>query len=359
MRSLLKQQGILIAIALSGAVAAGLLGWHFLYRHWWFAPVAAGMVFMGLYLAAYDIDFKVARRDWKLLGMALTFGVVLKAAFTGVVMGVAFGNPFFIHLGMITAQIDPLSVSALQGSSRMSLRAKTVLKVWASFDDPGTVVLLPLVPMVILWTTGQDIFSSGGFFGGNLSEFARNLVICLVFVALIFGAWYLGRHHNRGHRTRVITGHAGTVTIGGSTIATAVRPGLMSSAALLGSLVRPPFFERWGGFIARRVLEGAMLLTGMLLSDGVNWSAGVMLGLTTFLSQMVVGFLLTSLVRLPMGDRVYLALAQQNGMTAVILSLLTEAMHPGTIAIVAPAILVANALHASANYLADRRLLAA
>jgi hypothetical protein len=48
-------------------------------------------------------------------------------------------------------------------------------------------------------------------------------------------------------------------------------------------------------------------------------------------------------------DRWHISFAQQNGLTAIILALLFEPVHPGTVAIVAPAIIVVNGLHALVN----------
>jgi hypothetical protein len=61
-------------------------------------------------------------------------------------------------------------------------------------------------------------------------------------------------------------------------------------------------------------------------------------------------------VGLPKRDRLYLACAQQNGVTALSLGLLLEPLHPGTIAIVAPALAVVGAIHFGANWLLDRQL---
>jgi len=66
---------------------------------------------------------------------------------------------------------------------------------------------------------------------------------------------------------------------------------------------------------------------------------------------MVVGMLVTP--SLPFRDRVRLALGQQSGITAVVLALLLETAFPGTVAVVAPAILIINVLHLVSNTLWD------
>jgi hypothetical protein len=66
---------------------------------------------------------------------------------------------------------------------------------------------------------------------------------------------------------------------------------------------------------------------------------------------MVAALVLTG--GLPMLDRVHLGLAQQNGVTAVILALVFERDFGGFVAVIAPAILTVNLVHAVANRTAD------
>lgn len=100
-----------------------------------------------------------------------------------------------------------------------------------------------------------------------------------------------------------------------------------------------------------------LLQDGSSLNDtqinGVNILTGLALGGAAYGTQILVGYLLTR--KLPSRDRMHIAFAQQNGITAIILALLFETYYPGTIAIVAPAILVINTLHATANCLLDVR----
>jgi len=71
-------------------------------------------------------------------------------------------------------------------------------------------------------------------------------------------------------------------------------------------------------------------------------------------AQAIVAAALTR--GLPREDRVRLSLAQQNGITAVILAILLEARVPGAVGVVAPAIVFINLAHAAGNALADRWL---
>ena len=81
---------------------------------------------------------------------------------------------------------------------------------------------------------------------------------------------------------------------------------------------------------------------------GIKPTKALVLGGAAYLSQIVVALLLT-MPRRWRGDRARLALAQQNGMTAILLALLLEPNFPGPIGIVAPAVVVVNVLHALCN----------
>jgi hypothetical protein len=92
---------------------------------------------------------------------------------------------------------------------------------------------------------------------------------------------------------------------------------------------------------------------GLILAEGVRIVPGVVLGLAAFGSQVVVGTLINW--RSPREDRIDLALGHQNGITAIILALLLEPWFPGTVAVVAPAIVVVNLAHTVSNAVWDRR----
>jgi hypothetical protein len=127
---------------------------------------------------------------------------------------------------------------------------------------------------------------------------------------------------------------------------------------VLGLAVAGLFFRPWLGRWLDRGTGLALLLAsaalGMLLVDGVAPVPGLVLGLAAFGAHAVVALLLAR--RLPGSDRGYLALSQQNGITAIILALLLEGSFPGTAAVVAPAILVINVLHLACTSAFDRAL---
>jgi hypothetical protein len=125
---------------------------------------------------------------------------------------------------------------------------------------------------------------------------------------------------------------------------------LMLGLAVIGLFFRPGI-----GLILRRITPAAFLaaifLVGIVLVDGVRLVPGLILGVAAFGAQVVVGTLVAR--NLP-GDRLRLALSQQNGITAVILALLLETVLPGTVAVVAPAILVVNTIYLICAAVMDR-----
>jgi hypothetical protein len=112
----------------------------------------------------------------------------------------------------------------------------------------------------------------------------------------------------------------------------------MLGIAIIGLFLRPEIKKL--PQIISAAFYIALLLLGFLLVSGISWGAGLVLGFGAMLAQGLVGWLLTR--GLPSSERLYLAFAQQNGITAMILALLFEKNLPGTVGVVGPAILFIN-----------------
>jgi hypothetical protein len=130
---------------------------------------------------------------------------------------------------------------------------------------------------------------------------------------------------------------------------------MMLSIALIGLFLRPPKVDDFIDTAITWALRLAAIILGLLLVGGVDVWRGIALGVLGYAAQIIVGFLLTR--GLPKKDRWHIAFAQQNGITAIILALLFEPIQPGTVAIVAPAIIIINILHWLCNKLIDRSVL--
>ncbi|MGI9002352.1 MAG: hypothetical protein ACR2GH_11890, partial [Pseudonocardia sp.] len=225
------------------------------------------------------------------------------------------------------------------------------LAAWSSFDDPVTTVLVILLAGLAVQLgagggtgTGADLLTmpAAGVLGN---------VLLLGVAALL---WYLLRtlpgrpEQDKGPawawQTLAILLLLGIATV-------AVTEFLMLGLAVVGLFFRP--VTAWLLERATTVaLIVATFLLGLIVAGGVNLVQGIALGCTAYLAQVAVGAIVA---RRLLGDRLRLALSQQSGITAIILALLLEPVIPGTVAVVAPAILVVNLLHLAANGLVDQR----
>lgn len=320
----------------------------------WYTYLVATLLATGLYASTYGIDLDEAKQHLKLIVSAVTIGVVLKAALIGGSLALLFQDPFFFILGVAVAQIDPLSVAALLKGNRMSKKAKTILASWASFDDPITVILSLYVPLLVVHFTSLDLATTSGIAAGwgIPWSFGANLLLAASVLGgwLIISAWKAGKVSRRA----VLISASGAYVLLAVAFSLSILYFLMLGIALIGLFLRP---TKVAGLLDHAIvgaLAVAATLLGILLVPGLDIWRGVALGVAAYAAQIVVGFLLTR--GLPGKDRWHISFAQQNGITAIILALFFETIHPGTVAIVAPAIIVINGLHSVANRIVDRYL---
>ncbi|HEX8763281.1 MAG TPA: hypothetical protein VF733_06030 [Candidatus Saccharimonadales bacterium] len=345
----------LVLFILLGFAVARIANAHDLEDTGWYRLAVTSLLAIGLYASTYGIDLKEARRHLRIIVSAVTVGVVLKAAIIGGGLALLFQDPFFLILGITVAQIDPLSVANLLKGSRMSARAKTILASWASFDDPITVILSLYAPVLVAQLTGVDFGSLTGNpdAGASLVTYIRELGLNFLLAGGVLVLWLVIRHYAKKTYAGLDLGLAIFACLVLATALTlSILYFLMLGIALVGLFLRPP---KLAAFIDRAVvwaLRAAAVLLGLLLIGGVNVWAGIALGVAAYVAQIIVGSLLTR--GLPKKDRWHISFAQQNGITAIILALLFEPIHPGTVAIVAPAIIVINGLHGVANKIIDR-----
>ncbi|RKS79852.1 NhaP-type Na+/H+ or K+/H+ antiporter [Actinomadura pelletieri DSM 43383] len=311
---------------------------------------------IGLYSSTHGIERGQMRTDLHTVVLAVTVGVLVKAAVITGVMVVLFPGPEALVLGVAVAQIDPLSVAALQSSSRLSPRGKSLLLAWASFDDPVTTLLT--IYAATLSVAVHDLGRTDALTelqGGGLSGFVVGAVFNAAFAAVVCGLWWLVLRRSRpGGAVGFVVGCVLLVVAA----VVAVSQFWMLGVALVGLFVRPTLagapeaFERRIGQLTQVALLLAILGTGFLLSMRVLFVAGLVLGVTAYAVHAIVSLPLTR-GQTP-DDRVQLAIAQQNGITAIVLSLLLAPVFPDVVATVTPAIVVINALHALCNTAYDR-----
>lgn len=355
-----------VVLAALGAVVVGVavgqgLSAEQLVEAPWYLYLAGFLLAVGLYGSTHDIDLGEMRRDLRVLVLAVTLGVLLKALLIAGVMILVFGKPEYLVLGIAVAQIDPLSVAAMNKSRRMSPRAKSLLAAWASFDDPMTVLLTLYFSVLAFQLSDRSGGPAAGTVGEGSSAFLAGLgwnLVLLLAVAVLWGVprWWLRRaRRHRGPRPTARTGSALPDGLGLllALVLIAVAAGwmLMAAVAVAGLFLR---VGRYGPVVQRAVSVAFVLaasILGLLLAEGIAPWRGFVLGLAAFGAQVVIGLWVAPRLISGLGrsDRVQLGLGQQNGITAIILALALEPDFPGTVAIVGPAILTVNALYYVTN----------
>lgn len=300
-------------------------------------PVTA-ILALGLYASTSGIEIPDFRKQLKLIVLALTFGVLTKAALIAGVMYLAFHTPGAVLFGVAVAQIDPLAVVALNKRTRMSPEAKTLLTAWASFDDPITVLL---TVYVVTFTAPANKGLAG------VGSLGTNLILSAALAIAVGGAWWMFR------RRTASPARLGTVWLGrvaGAVVAVvAVAKSLLLSLAVIGMFVRPKSRTLLDTLTEYALYVGCVAL-GLVLVGPYHIGQGVVLGVAAYAAHAVVAYVLT--IGRP-EDRVRLVLGQQNGLTAILLALLLEPVFPGATSTIATAVLVVNVLHGVCNWAVD------
>lgn len=348
-------QFLLPLFVLGGLLLATIFHFNGVQNEQWYLLTVALLLALGLYSSTFGISIKDARRHIRLILKAITVGVLVKALIVGAILSLVLRHPFGFVLGIIVAQIDPLATATLLKGSRLSKQAQAILRSWSSFDDPMTVILSLYAPVLIATLTGSHWQAiRGSMQDGGLGGYFVETGINILFAAGIFILWQLMKRHSRAtHYWALILIALGMYGLLIGALSVAVYYFWMLGVALLGLFMRPPIEKIIDGLL-HWALSLAAILLGILLINDINLWPGIMLGIAAYGSQVIVGFALTR--RMPQKDRLHIAFAQQNGITAIILALLFETYYPGTVAIVAPAILITNLLYFVVNAVLDARL---
>ncbi|XVV00378.1 hypothetical protein ACQPW3_23365 [Actinosynnema sp. CA-248983] len=335
----------------AGLLAAVAVGWLFarafgadgVTDHPGYLFAINALLGFGLYASTRGIDLAEFRAHRGTVLAAVTLGVLLKVALIFGVMYAFYERPEHLLLAVAVAQIDPLSVAALRAGSRLSEAGKTLLAAWSSFDDPITVLLTVYLTAL---TFGGDALPAGG-----VGALAVNLALNLALAGGVFAVWRVLRNRRGTHGS----GTVGRVAVLVAVLAAGVVAAsfsLLLALALIGLFYRPgrsADVDR-GAQVAMYVGTFAI---GLVLINGIDVGAGVVLGVAAFLAQVAAAALLTTRPRWR-GDRTRLALGQQNGLTAVILALMLAPVLPTAAAVITPAVVVINLLHALTNAVHDR-----
>lgn len=327
----MKQIAYLFIYAIFGLFVAFLTDINNINDSDTYLTSVTALLAIGLYASTSSIEIYNLKQNLTIVISAITVGVLIKILFIGSVLYFITGEEVYLLLGVIVAQIDPLSVASLMKNSRLSGRTKAILASWSSFDDPITVIASIYVGIFL-----SRSFEGTSLFMGYISDMSINLL----FSVIIFLLYKLFKKFILLQYLLLII-----------SICISIYFSMMLSIAIIGLFLRPNL-EKILTKVVTIALYTSSFLLGLLLINGVLLSKGLLLAFAAVISQILTGMLLTR--KLLIRERIHVSFAQQNGITAIILSLLFESSFPGTISIVAPAILAINIIHAITTYLIDK-----
>lgn len=295
----------------------------------WFASFA---LVIGLYGSVIGVDLPAMRQRKWLAITIITIAVPLQILATGGLMYLIYPVGLSWLLAVAIDQIDPLSTATLLGDKdKMSDEAKAILRVWASFDDPVTVlfgffVLLPLV-------SGQSPGVTGSSY---LISLALNLLPALVL-------WLLYRYTNLLQRRGLAVGLLAAVLI----YAFFTESYLL--AAIAGLLLRP-IPEAYFAKAIQWLFYSIVFVVGMAIySYGIDLRLGILLAVVEFFVVQPLTALI--LFNGTASDVFRVAYAQQNGLTTLLMGIAFESLGIQVLHILLPAILAINLFNLGVNKL--------
>jgi hypothetical protein len=322
-----SRQEVLYLFGMAGLVIAGwylgkVPGMQSLLESQIYPTFLNMLLATGLYASVAAIDTGRLKHDTGLILRVVTIGVALKTLVIGSVVYLFIQDWTAFAFAVIVAQIDPLAVGALtnQKSGRLGKRSKNILLAWASFDDPVTVVIAVLISTYLLSATlpngSEYIFLQLG-----------NLIIPAI---AYFVSRFFGNHKYINSAILFIV------------FAISIWYGWMLAVAISGLFLRP-----FSGRITTTAVSAAfvisLLLVGAYLVFPVNMQLVFVLAFAAVTGQIIATLLLAR--ELESRERLFVAFAQQNGITALILALFFARLIPNIVEIVALSVFVINVIH--------------
>ena len=305
----------------------------------YFPSFAAFALVVGLYGSVVGIDLNAVRNRKILAVVVITIAVPLQIMATGFVMYLIYPVGLSFLLAVAMTQIDPLSVDTLlQDKDSMSDEAKGLLRIWASFDDPVTVLFgfLILLPLV----TGQSLDNHASSYGVGL---LLNLVPALILWAI-----------NRWTKLLDNTPLAITLLIALLTYSFFLETYLL--AAITGLLLRP-IPEKYLTKVITLLYYSIVFVVGMAIySHGIeadHLRYGALLAIVEF---FVIQPLTTIIVfNGTPNDLLRIAFAQQNGLTTLLMGIAFQSLDIDVLPILLPAIVIVNILNLVVNKIYSKK----
>ena len=283
---------------------------------------------VGLYASVVGIDITSLGKYKKTATFIITAGVPIQIVITAAIMWIIYPHPISLLVAVAIDQIDPLSVNTLLNNKLgMSTEAKSLLRVWASFDDPVTVLvgLAFLVPVI----TGVATGSAATYLLGLMLNLVPAITLYLM--------------HRRGWlQSRLVSLILLALTMGYVVLFEAFL-----LAAIIGLFIRP-IDEAKLGRVVSVIYYLVIVVVGAAVADyGVDLRLGFLLAIVEFFVVQPLSALF--MVKGTTNDIFRLAFAQQNGLTTILMGLVFQSLGFNVLPILLPAIIIINMLNLSIN----------
>lgn len=320
---------IFLVLTLVGTLLGRITGVNPITEQY-FSVFASLALVIGLYGSVVGINLDAIRNRRRLAIIIVTIAVPLQIIATGWLMYLVFPVGVSFLLAVAIDQIDPLSVDTLlQDKESMSEEAKGILRVWAAFDDPVTVIFgfLILLPMV----TGKSL-------GFNIGTYLIGLAFNLVPALLI---WLVYRY------TSLLQNRTLSIVLLIATLILAFATESYLLAAITGLLIRP-FPENALSRLIAVLYYLVIIIVGMaIFSYGVDLRLGILLAVIEFFVVQPLSALI--LFNGTVNDIFRIAFAQQNGLTTLLMGLAFQSLGFEVLHILLPAIVVVNTFNLVVN----------
>lgn len=295
------------------------------------------MLIIGLYGAVYGIDVKHIQSQKKTIILLVSIGVISKMILIGGWLYMITWSSISRILGAMMAQIDPLSTVKLSSREKLSPQWKAILNTRASFDDPMTVLIVFYLLVPVLF--GQ---------GFGVDSYLISLVSNVVFAGMIY---ILSLISDKKYHIilRIVS------------VITAIYFGLFLGIAIIGLYLRPLYLYKYNfeEIVSRMVsiafMWSVVLAWGYLYHSAIQnmhilrW---ITLGVLVFFSQSIVSYI--ALRHLQSTDLHYIAHAQYNGITSLILATSLYQYENSLVGYVCIAIVIVMCLYTFSNYHLDK-----
>ncbi|MEM6252950.1 MAG: hypothetical protein AAF821_08505 [Cyanobacteria bacterium P01_D01_bin.156] len=295
-----------------------------------FIAVAAG-----LYLNVSEINTSELLKNRAAILAVLLVGVPVKILVPGFILfGVSsFGLGVALLCATVIAQIDPILTARNVDPERFSEKSGTILRCWSSFDDPITVLFAFYVFLPLFFE------ASSGSIGSYLFGLCIETLVCGSTARFLYDA------NIRSQKLGVV-----------ATCLSSALLGRFLLPAALGLAVRPFRNERTKTTLLNWIFWfSAAVIGGLAVGLDINWTAGLVLGVSTFaIAQPLVSLMFIRGDSPPNFWRI--VFGHQNGMTAILLTIAIELQTGQTqlMSITIPAVLFIALFYGFSNWWLDR-----